>query len=633
MQFDAKTTLAVVAAALSVIMVRGQGGQDSIEEEFVEVIRMKSSSPSSISNCFGLVDTKGWDLVTSFNRDEASLRLNAAAAGPSALLACLENQAEKPYVLSLLRETASSNETVNLQTVTVNAAALRENPVVLKPVYVPGRYRMSFCPTETVVNGPESTEDVEIVPCPSSLILSEVLVEIGQDELPCDIQNASSTSNSSRPRPTWETRVDADSITFRLSFDPCLPRNVTLDLEVLTRLRKVALSRGDCHANGTLVPLAFSSDGDGEGTSILNVTESSQPLKYDKVGQGFLEFTTAEHLAGNHFYCLEFSLADSHPLCAQKVDGDSVSDTPAFCAMRSHPVFVDTKPFIAYYIPYCTSNFRCGWLYVLVIGAALLITSWVLACCCVYCCCRKGGKSSKHAKKHPDRHRDETIPFEGLCLNDPVIYTPKKTWLELHTEWDTAPPKNPGKILLLYSPDSKSYKGLQSQLKDFIQTACHCIVLDLFDDELFETIAFDPELWIANLLKDPDFKIIVMCSEGAYKRQQSQIKGEVLNIPDNSSMDGLFSAGLKFIQDKHAYDYNRLALARYEMLSLTGPEFRLQEMVPNREFLVPTQLHELFCWIHGLDPLDLLGKPWARYHLELQLLQDSLKQTRLEQHR
>ena len=50
----------------------------------------------------------------------------------------------------------------------------------------------------------------------------------------------------------------------------------------------------------------------------------------------------------------------------------------------------------------------------------------------------------------------------------------------------------------------------------------------------------------------------------------------------------------------------------------------------NREFLVPTQLHEVFCWIHGYDPLDLLGKPWDRYHLELQLLQDALKVARTE---
>ena len=77
--------------------------------------------------------------------------------------------------------------------------------------------------------------------------------------------------------------------------------------------------------------------------------------------------------------------------------------------------------------------------------------------------------------------------------------------------------------------------------------------------------------------------MIVVCSEGAFKRQQSHLSGEVLNIPTSSStFDGLFSAGLKFFQAKHAYDYDRLALARYEMLPLCAEEFRLVEMVPNR---------------------------------------------------
>ena len=101
----------------------------------------------------------------------------------------------------------------------------------------------------------------------------------------------------------------------------------------------------------------------------------------------------------------------------------------------------------------------------------------------------------------------------------------------------------------------------------------------------------------------------------------------MLNIPNTDSLDGLFSAGLRFLQARQ-YDKGRLSLARYEMLHLSSADFRFEELGADREFDVPTQLHELFCWIHDHDPLDLLGKPWARYHLELQLLQDSLKKAR-----
>ena len=67
--------------------------------------------------------------------------------------------------------------------------------------------------------------------------------------------------------------------------------------------------------------------------------------------------------------------------------------------------------------------------------------------------------------------------------------------------------------------------------------------MDLFDEELLKEIGFDPELWLTDLLQDPDFKMIVVCSEGAFKRQQALMNGEVLNIQHNSSLDGLFSAG------------------------------------------------------------------------------------------
>ena len=62
------------------------------------------------------------------------------------------------------------------------------------------------------------------------------------------------------------------------------------------------------------------------------------------------------------------------------------------------------------------------------------------------------------------------------------------------------------------------------------------------------------------------------------------------------------------------------------MLSLTEEVHKLGPPLSGpgvREFLVPTQLHELFCWVHHLKPLDLIGKPWANYHLEMQFLQVS----------
>merc|ERR1712029_113488 len=105
-----------------------------------------------------------------------------------------------------------------------------------------------------------------------------------------------------------------------------------------------------------------------------------------------------------------------------------------------------------------------------------------------------------------------------------------------------------------------------------------------------------------------------------------------LNLPDNSLLDGLFTSGLRFVSNWSGLaGGGRVATARYEMLHLTEEQHKFSPPLSGsgiREFLVPTQLHELFCWVHHLKPLDLIGKPWGNYHLEMQLLQDALKLVR-----
>ena len=119
-----------------------------------------------------------------------------------------------------------------------------------------------------------------------------------------------------------------------------------------------------------------------------------------------------------------------------------------------------------------------------------------------------------------------------------------------------------------------------------------------------------------------------MRASGAHRRQLA-VKGEQpLNLPDNSLLDGLFTSGLRFVSTWPGVNSGRVATARYEMLHLTDESHKLGAPLAGpgvREFLVPTQLHELFCWIHHLKPLDLIGKPWANYHLEMQLLQVFIK--------
>ena len=140
------------------------------------------------------------------------------------------------------------------------------------------------------------------------------------------------------------------------------------------------------------------------------------------------------------------------------------------------------------------------------------------------------------------------------------------------------------------------------------------------------------------------------------------------------SFRGLFQYEMCFIPERHAYDRNRLTLVRYDNLALTHPDYRLTMMSRDPgngpssrmtasevdQFVVPLNLPDLFCWIHDCAGENFGGRPWDRqisqilgfgikincglnlneqkavssrpfrYHLELQLLMDDLKQARAE---
>ena len=90
----------------------------------------------------------------------------------------------------------------------------------------------------------------------------------------------------------------------------------------------------------------------------------------------------------------------------------------------------------------------------------------------------------------PKHGTHEPLPISPSNLDTLKLtdIRPKRTWSDVHEDFYREPPANPGKILLLYSPDSRSFKELQVAFRSFLEMACHCVVLDLFDEELLQAI-------------------------------------------------------------------------------------------------------------------------------------------------
>ena len=142
---------------------------------------------------------------------------------------------------------------------------------------------------------------------------------------------------------------------------------------------------------------------------------------------------------------------------------------------------------------------------ILVQSLAFLL-SCLLAVICIRCCdyCR-GRRQDK---------RDE-VDFSGEIISLAPVHD-RISWAELHKEWESREDKPRGKILLLFSPDTKLFKELQEAFKSFLDLACHCDIYDLFDDALFDAIALDPSEWLQEFVNDEEVKILVISSVGKF---------------------------------------------------------------------------------------------------------------------
>jgi len=554
-------------------------------------------------NCFSQLGEDDLGGVVEHNASASSISLctKCAANGFHALVACLgEQERENGFLYKIIVEGDSLSDKYIHPVYHAwegPASQLLKSPPKFNYIVYGGRYRfeISVCHSSGDISGVDNAEG-----CGDSVRTGYISLQ--SDIFPRCIQDLTLPSHPIKKTSiaTTPPLVNRMQATFQFSYQPC--NNVQA-----YDTANVSLYESRSEAECGRVESSWSrlvSDG---LVSVTGNLDGSTNITY-----------TSPHVQGDRYYCLIVEL--NHVSCLL----GSV-ESPPFCKLLSTPVWIRSEPLLAQILPFCRSHLSCGWVYIVITGSAILIVSLCLAIICVRCCDRKGRKKQSFI-------HDEIDFSGGEVINLTSTLPERRTWQEVHLEWEETGERSRGKILLLYSPDTKLFKELQEALKSFLEMACHCDIYDLFDDELFDTIALDPALWLEQFTKDSEVKVIIISSIGAYRRQMALQLKMPLNLPENSLLDGLFTSGLKFVSSHpELASSGRVATARYEMLHLTEEGHRLGPPVgggANNEFLIPTQLHELFCWVHQLQPLDLMGKPWANYHLEHQLLQDALKLVR-----
>jgi len=548
-------------------------------------------------NCFSLVDSREWGSVVSLSPATASLLLEPPSA-PHPATTCLTRQGAKggfTYRVRVVGDHQSQSYLIpELHWWEGGAQDLLTEPPSFPYMVYGGRYRvqLTFCPSPTC--------------SPSQSVLSEFLSIQSSVSVCCTKDKPTSQECSMQQEERELPEVQGLRALFNFTFSACsLPQEYD-------------------RANLSLYTSTLGAEcGEGDSVPIINTSLPLFPLS-DGSQHLSLSYLSPE-LSGDSYYCLRVSL--SHLSCRLKQ-----GEAPPSCLLKSPPVWVESKPLVSAFAPFCTSHLSCLWLYISIAGTLTLLVSLSLSLLCLHCCSLRHQRHEHHGKAGLDS-------VDGHCISDLQLAScSPRSWKELHGDWESSlgvacgESRPRGKILLLYSPDTALFKELCLATKSFLDLACHCDVYDLFDDALFDTIALDPSEWLQEFIHDKDVKVVVISSIGAFRRQKALKGQQPLNLPDNSLLDGLFTSGLRFISNYPGLTSSgRIATARFEMLALTDEEHKLGPPLAGagvREFLIPTQLHELFCWLHHLQPLDIMGQPWANYQLEMQLLQDALKVVR-----
>ena len=190
-------------------------------------------------------------------------------------------------------------------------------------------------------------------------------------------------------------------------------------------------------------------------------------------------------------------------------------------------------------------------------------------------------------------------------------------------------------LVLVYFPDSDRFKNLNRLFKNWLMSLITLNVNDVTDiyDEKYtdgpDGILNNPDTWVANLLSDPERRVILVTSKLAYEcllyiRKGVQPPKFVL---DDTHSQILISI-LKFLDSEmFRGNYRRLICVRYEDLKICSRKYGSESfnIVPGTEYVLPPHLEDIARWIH---PIEAKPGLWADHRPQVKQFFDALREYR-----
>lgn len=166
---------------------------------------------------------------------------------------------------------------------------------------------------------------------------------------------------------------------------------------------------------------------------------------------------------------------------------------------------------------------------------------------------------------------------------------------------------SPLQVSFLYSRDCLEHIQVIEALAQFLRINFEVDVL--LDVEQEHEIIINPEGWVQSLVdcsNRSNKKIIIIESEGAVKRQWARQRGESLKSTSDH-LDNLFMYGLSTITSdltRASSDYDHLLVLRFPY---TPTAYVLDHIVPNRRYLIPDHLSDLYLSLFQDAELNIIS--------------------------
>ncbi|GFG31861.1 hypothetical protein Cfor_02667 [Coptotermes formosanus] len=176
---------------------------------------------------------------------------------------------------------------------------------------------------------------------------------------------------------------------------------------------------------------------------------------------------------------------------------------------------------------------------------------------------------------------------------------PPAQWQSIHQQWARSP--GACQILLLYSRDCSEFCDVIQAFSQLLKSFGNMKVLDPMEQNQMEKVSENISGWLAQHLRNPDVKVVIVVSEGAKLRQRALLNNQIVRITYPHFLDPVYTQALQQMHEDPSLgsNYTRIFPVRFE--DLTQSEESLSLIVPLKCYILQKHLGKLIVELRGFN--------------------------------